>query len=196
MMTKGEMTRQRIIEAAAPLFNKKGFEGCSIQDVVEATGIAKSGLYKHFESKEELAAASYQFAWGQVSKVRIQGIEKVDGSVQKLRYAVRRFVETPGIFPGGCPLLNTAIDTDDGNPVLRKLALASKTKWKDWLCGIVRDGVTRGEIRVGVEPRLVANTIIATLEGTLMISRLEGNVATMRDAQTALEWMLNGIAAS
>jgi len=62
MMSKGEATRQRIVEAAAPLFNQRGFAGCSMQDVLDATGLEKGGLYRHFGSKEELAAESFTYA--------------------------------------------------------------------------------------------------------------------------------------
>jgi hypothetical protein len=55
--------------------------------------------------------------------------------------------------------------------------------------------VKAGEIRKGTDPRRVANTIIATLEGALMISRLERTKIALRDAQATLDGMLDGIAA-
>jgi TetR/AcrR family transcriptional regulator, transcriptional repressor for nem operon len=117
----------------------------------------------------------------------------VQGAVEKLRYVVRRFADVPGPIAGGCPLMNTAIDTDDGNPVLRGLAHAGIRDWKKRLCVIVEEGIRAGEIRSGVEPRRIANSVIATLEGALMISRLEGNRTAIRDAQVTLESMLDGI---
>ena len=193
-MSKGELTRQRIIEEAAPIFNQRGFAGCSMQDVLEATGLEKGGVYRHFASKEELAAEAFQYAWKRVAKARREGQDAISGAVAKLQYSVRRFAETPGVFPGGCPLMNTAIDADDGNPVLRDLVCAAMKEWKARLSSIVEDGLVRGEIRRGVEPRRIANTIISTLEGALMISRLEGNRTAIEDARKTLELMLNGIA--
>ena len=61
-MSKGEQTRQAIIEKAAPLFNQRGFEGCSMADIMEATGLEKGGVYRHFSSKEELAAAVFRYS--------------------------------------------------------------------------------------------------------------------------------------
>jgi TetR/AcrR family transcriptional repressor of nem operon len=194
-MRKGEMTRQRIIEIAAPLFNQRGFEGCSMQDVLEATGLEKGGVYRHFASKEELAAEAFRYAIGRVAAVRWEGLDEIDGAVEKLRCVVKRFAETPGIFPGGCPLMNTAIDADDGNAVLRGLVRAGMREWKERLCRIVEGGIERGEIRGGVEPRWVANSIIAALEGALMISRLEGDRSAVHDARVMLESMLEGILA-
>jgi TetR/AcrR family transcriptional repressor of nem operon len=194
-MRKGESTRQRIIEQAAPLFNQRGFEGCSMQDVLEATGLEKGGVYRHFESKEELAAEVFRYAWARAVKMRWEGLDKIEGSVEKLRYFVQRFVETTGPIAGGCPLMNTAIDSDDGNAVLRGLVHAGIKDWKKKLCGIVKRGIAAGEIRKGVEPRRIANSMIAALEGALMISRMEGNRTAVRDAAVTLELMLNGIAA-
>ncbi len=194
-MRKGELTRQRIVETAAPIFNQRGYAGCSMQDVMEATGLEKGGLYRHFTSKEELAAEAFRFALGRAVKIRTGDLADIEGAVEKLRYAVERFVDTPSPMQGGCPLMNTAIDADDGNPVLRKLASQGIQDWKARLAKIVEQGLKRGEIRKGTEPRRVANTIIATLEGALMISRLEGSRAALKDAQATLGDMLDGIRA-
>jgi TetR/AcrR family transcriptional repressor of nem operon len=193
-MTKGESTRQWIIEQAAPLFNQRGFEGCSMQDVLDATGLEKGGVYRHFASKEELAAEVFRYAWARAIKMRWEGLDEIEGSVEKLRYFVRRFADTTGPIVGGCPLMNTAIDSDDGNPLLRGLACAGIRDWKKRMCAIVADGIEAGEIRSGVEPRRIANSIIAALEGALMISRMEGNRTAVRDAAVMLESMLDGIA--
>jgi AcrR family transcriptional regulator len=193
-MSKGELTRQRIVERAAPIFNQRGFAGCSMQDVMEATGLEKGGLYRHFSSKEELAAEAFRYALERAVKLRTEGVDASHGAVEQLRSLVARFVETPSNLPGGCPLMNTAIDADDGNPVLRELALEGLRNWKARLTRVIKEGIRRGEIREGVEPRSVANTIVAMLEGALMISRMEGSRTALRDAQESLNTMLGAIA--
>jgi TetR/AcrR family transcriptional repressor of nem operon len=195
VMNKGEMTRQRIIEEAAPIFNQRGYQGCSLQALMEATGLEKGGIYRHFASKEELAVEAFRYSLARVAEVRRERLEEIDGAVDKLRYVIKRFVDTPGIVPGGCPLMNTAIDADDGNAVLRKLALDGIRDWKARLCGIVKEGIRRGEIRKEVESRRIANAIVGTLEGALMISRMEGNGTALHDARVTLGVMLDGIAA-
>lgn len=192
--SKGERTRQRIIERAAPIFNQQGFAGASMQEVMEAAGLEKGGVYRHFASKEELAAEAFKFALSQSVRLRTQDVGHIEGSIAKLHYIVCRFVEAPSAVPGGCPLMNTAIDSDDGNPALRRLAGDGLKDWKMRLCGIVEDGLRNGEIRPGSEPRQVANTMIATLEGALMISRLEGDREALRDAAASLERLIDAIA--
>lgn len=193
-MHKGELTRQRIVELAAPIFNQRGFAGCSMQDVMDATGLEKGGLYRHFSSKEELAAEAFRFAIESSAKLRAEGLESFSSALGKLRYVVRQFVELPSPTPGGCPLMNTAVDADDGNPALRKLAVQAVTNWKARLAAIVEDGIRRREIRKGTDPRRVANTMIAALEGGLMISRLEGTKTALRDVQESLEAFFKEIA--
>ena len=194
-MTKGEATRQKIIEQAAPLFNRLGYAGCSMQDIMAATGLEKGGLYRHFSSKEELAEAVFRYSITQVSALRWDGIEEIDEAVEKLRFMIGRFVQVQSIIPGGCPVMNTAIDADDGNPALKKLVQKAVQEWKDKIGGIVMAGIERGEIRADVEPRSIANVMIAVLEGALMISRLEGNRVAVHDAEAMLDRVLNGLKA-
>ena len=56
MGTKGENTKKTICREAAKLFSKKGFKDVSMQDICNATGLSKGGLYRHFGSKEEILA--------------------------------------------------------------------------------------------------------------------------------------------
>jgi TetR/AcrR family transcriptional repressor of nem operon len=196
-MKKGEVTRQRIIEVSAPIFNQRGFAGCSMQDLMEATGLEKGGLYRHFESKEELAVEAFKYALKLTIDARISSAQEVEssaGAIGKLRRMVERFVKVPSPIAGGCPLMNTAVDADDGNPKLRSLARDGVRVWKAKICKIVEDGVAAREIKKGTDPRRIANAIVATLEGSLMISRLEGNREAMANAQETLETMLQALA--
>jgi TetR/AcrR family transcriptional repressor of nem operon len=192
-MRKGEATRERIIAEAAAIFNKQGFAGSSMQDIMEATGLEKGGLYRHFQNKEELAAESFRYALAKAVKIRTEKPDRSRGAVAHLRSLVRRFVETPAAVPGGCPLMNTAIDADDGNPVLRSLVREGLADWRKRLSELVELGIRNREISPKTQPRRVANTIIATLEGALMISRLEGTKTALQDAQAALDSFLEGL---
>ena len=194
-MRKGETTRQRIIEKSAPIFNQKGFTGCSMQDVMEATGLEKGGLYRHFSGKEELAAEVFRYTVARAEKLRGEKVDPTVGTLDQLRSLVRRFVEVRSDVPGGCAIFNTAIGEDDGNPVLRGLALEALRNWKGRLTRIAGRGIRAGEIRKCTVPRHVANVVIATLEGGLAMSRLEGSKTALEDAQIALEQFLDGLAA-
>jgi TetR/AcrR family transcriptional regulator, transcriptional repressor for nem operon len=193
-MSKGEETRQRIIAQAAPLFNQNGLAGCSMQDVMDATGLEKGGLYRHFASKEQLAAECLKYSLRLAFQARSGDAEHVPNAIDKLRYLVDRFISTPSPLKGGCPLMNAAVDTDDGNPQLRKLTQQAMQRWKSRLLKILKDGVARREIVSGTDPIRVANALIAMLEGSLLISRIEGSSRALEDARSNLGILIDGIA--
>jgi TetR/AcrR family transcriptional regulator, transcriptional repressor for nem operon len=192
-MSKGELTRQRIIELAAPLFNQRGFAGCSMRDILEATGLKKGGIYRHFSSKEELAAEALRYSLSQAVKIRTPPANPSTTAAERLRAVIDQFVEKPSPVAGGCPILNTAIDSDDGNLVLRELAQQGLKDWRMRISRIVREGISNREIRGDVEPRALANTIVAALEGALMISRLEGSKGALNDVRVLLEELIEHV---
>lgn len=184
-MSKGEATRKRIIETAAPLFNQRGYKGCSLNAIMEATGLEKGGIYRHFESKEELAAEAFDYAWNATIALRTDGIDDIPDHVDRLKEHVSRFAYRSGI-PGGCPLLNTAVDSDDGNPVLRERVRKALRGWQARLRSILEDGIAKGTVNPEIDPTEVANHIIANLEGGIVIARLERSDAPLQDARDRL----------
>jgi TetR/AcrR family transcriptional repressor of nem operon len=171
---RGEATRRRIVEQSAAVFNRHGYSGTSMSELMAATGLEKGGLYRHFASKQDLAAAAFDYAWETVSEPRWRGLEDCASAVEKLLLLVKNFVEQPPrTLPGGCPLLNTAVDSDDGNPLLRGKARAALDRWRAKIVGIVHQGQQNGELRGGIDPAAVAAIVIASLEGAVMMSRLE-----------------------
>jgi len=185
-MSKGDETRQRIVSEAAALFNKQGFAGSSMADLMEATGLEKGGIYRHFSSKEEVAAEAFDYAWQAATDARMYDLDSVPNSVDRLKRFVANFVERRPVVPGGCPLLNTAIEADDGNPVMRERARDALRQWQSRLSSIVSSGVKRREVRRGTSPKTLATLIISSLEGALMISRLERNDHALREVQEHL----------
>ena len=173
-ITRGNATRRRILEQSAAVFNRHGYSGTSMSALMAATGLEKGGLYRHFESKEELAAAAFDYAWETVTEPRRRGLEDCATTLEKLLLLVRNFVEPPArALPGGCPLLNTAIENDDGNPVLREKARGALDEWRSLIAEIVREGQRGRELRKDVDPVAVATIVISSLEGAIMFSRLE-----------------------
>ncbi len=182
-MSKGEATRQRIVEAAAALFNERGFEGASVSELMKATGLEKGGIYRHFSSKEELAAAAFDYAWGAAMEARMHDLDETRNSVDQLKQFIANFIERRPAVPGGCPLLNTAIEVDDANPFLHDRAVKALHAWRDRLQAIINTGIRKREIRRSVNSQSLATLIISSLEGALMISRLEKR----RDALLAIQ---------
>ena len=185
-MTKGERTRRKIVEAAAPIFNKRGYEGSSLSELMEATGLKKGGIYRHFSSKEQLAAEAFDYTWETAWNSRLQHVDEKASGIEKLKQLIANFVNHRSPVSGGCPILNTAIDADDGNPVLRAHVAKALRSWLSRLQAFVDEAQARAETQRGVDSQAVATLIVASLEGALMISRIQRNDEALRRVQAHL----------
>ena len=186
-MRKGEQTRQEIIRKAAPIFNQRGYDGAALSDLMRATGLEKGGIYRHFSSKEALAAEAFDYAWRETFDSRIHDLDTISNSVDRLKQLVANFVERRGVIPGGCPLLNTAIDTDDGNSVLRDRARKALRGWRSYLSSMITAGIKAREIRPKIDAKKLATLIISSLEGAVMVYRLERNEDALRAVNAHLD---------
>src|SRR6266436_1790300 len=187
-MSKGVKTRQRIVAEAATLFNQRGFEGSSMADLMEATGLEKGGIYRHFSSKEDLAAAAFDFSWRKAVHGRLDGIEEVADCVNRLKRMIENFVEIrAGLVPGGCPLMNTAIEADDGNAILRARARRALRHWTERLSLITSEGIRKRQIDPRVHALKLSQLIIGSLEGALLISRLQKSEEPLRSVRQHLD---------
>jgi TetR/AcrR family transcriptional repressor of nem operon len=152
---------------------------------MEATGLEKGGIYRHFSGKEELAGEAFDYMWQAARAVRLAGLDGLTGT-EWLKTYIANFVNNRSPVAGGCPILNTAIDADDGNPMLRTKVTKALKSWRCRLRTVIEDGVARGEIRPGADARAAATLIVATLEGALMMSRIERTYEPLREVQRHL----------
>ena len=173
-MSKAQATKAHIIEQAATLFNQQGYAGSSMSDLMRVTGLQKGGIYNHFRSKDELALGAFTFA-----VERIQ--QRFRGALRGKRHAVDRLMAILDVYEnfladppvqGGCPILNTAVESDDTHPALREQAQLAMDGWRSLIERIVAKGVARGELHPTADGKAVATILIATIEGGIMLSKL------------------------
>jgi TetR/AcrR family transcriptional regulator, transcriptional repressor for nem operon len=150
-VSKAQLTKQRIIEKAAIIFNKNGYAGSSISDIMRLTGLQKGGIYNHFKSKETTA------------------IDRLHAFVDSFR----GFTSQP-IGEGGCPILNTAVESDDTHPLLRLHAQEAVNSILALISSIVELGIRQHEIVNTTSHEQVSTIILASIEGAIMMSKLYG----------------------
>jgi TetR/AcrR family transcriptional repressor of nem operon len=174
-MTKAERTRQHIIETTAPLFNRKGFDGTSLSDLTEATGLTKGALYGNFADKDEIALEAFQYS---VRKVKEMVTQELEGAFTYKKQLLAllgfysKYVSDPPI-PGGCPLLNMSIEADDHRVSMRRVVVKELMSTIDFISDLVQGGIDAKEFKSDTEPEEIAYTIFCAVEGALMFSRVE-----------------------
>lgn len=174
-MTKAERTRQYIIEKTAPLFNTKGFEGTSLNDLTQATGFTKGALYGNFHDKEEIASEAFRYAVKKVREVARKRVE-VFSSPKKQLMALFEFYGSyvfHSPVPGGCPLLNTAIEADDHRTTMRRAVASEIDRTVNFIATLIRKGMKAGEFRRNIRPKEIAYVFFCAIEGAIMFSRVE-----------------------
>ncbi|MBD2252242.1 TetR/AcrR family transcriptional regulator [Nostoc parmelioides] len=183
-MSKGEETKTRILQQAAELFNQQGYAGSSISDIMRVTGLQKGGIYNHFQSKDELALQAFDYAIASISKhyrIALRSKRHAIERVQALIAVFSSFAENPPI-PGGCPLLNTAVESDNAHPALRERTQQAMNSWLNMIRRIIQTGIERGEIQPHINAEEIATIIVATLEGAIMMSQLYDDTIYMQRA--------------
>lgn len=181
-LSKAERTRQFIIETTAGIFNTKGYAGTSLNDLTDATGLTKGSIYGNFENKEEVALAAFDYNLSRIKQVIQRRMDQATSYREKLLVygdVYRDFYRNP-IVVGGCPILNTAIEADDTNNLLKDRASKAILQWKKSIIDLIKSGIAAGEFRDDVEPERTALSIIALIEGGIMIAQAT-NTSTSLD---------------
>nr|WP_276900096.1 TetR/AcrR family transcriptional regulator [Pedobacter kyonggii] len=194
-MTKAEKTKKFIVEKTAPIFNMKGYAGTSLNDITAATGLTKGSIYGNFANKDEVALAAFDYNLKNVSS-RIEAEMNRHASIKdKLLVYIdiyQKFMDG-SVSEGGCPVLNTAIDADDTHPELRGRVLKAVLDWKNKIAKLVEAGIAKKEINIVHNPEQIALTIIAMVEGGIMISRLTAKPAHWNLIMDSLKKYINSL---
>ncbi len=181
-MKKSERTRRYIIEKTAPVFNKQGFAGTSLSDLQEVTGLTKGSLYGNFADKEEIACAAFQFAMEETKKA-MAGMIQGQASAKARLMAVLRFYATyvfNSPIPGGCPLLNNAVEADDHHQALRKHVAGEIRNVVAFIARLLDQGKKSGEFDASVNSGELAMLFFTSVEGAIMVSRVSGSDRAMK----------------
>jgi TetR/AcrR family transcriptional repressor of nem operon len=97
-------------------------------------------------------------------------------------------------FPiGGCPILNTATDADDTHPELKKKAKEAVMDWKNRIIDLIRRGVKSKEFKSSVNAEETALTIIAIIEGAIMISKVTGKSSYLKTITYSITKIINDL---
>ncbi|MFA6247222.1 MAG: TetR/AcrR family transcriptional regulator [Mucilaginibacter sp.] len=179
-MSKGESTKQMIIERATPIFNKKGIFGTSMSDIMEAAKLSKGSLYVHFEDKDSLAFAVLEYSLGLQNKKLSTSMDHIDDPYQKLLayLDVYRDPMNPTV-PGGCPMMNFGMEADDNFPLVKERVNRAIEMRHKFLKEIIKDGIHKDIFKPDWNYQEFATVMFALVQGGIMVCRIAGSSAKM-----------------
>lgn len=174
MKTRGDVTKEKILDAANKLFRKQGFGATSINDLLEETGIKKGSLYFHFPGKDALGLALLEKSRNELMEfLDISLIHDSPGQALEnfLSQVTKKHIERG--FVGGCVWGNTALEMGDKNNEFTSFTENVFEEWAEKLRKVISDAQDSGEVSSKLPADVLAIYIISAIEGGIMLSRLK-----------------------
>lgn len=153
-MSKGEETRQAILDEALVLASTIGVAALSIGVLADRTGMSKSGLFAHFGSKEEMQLAVLRAAEERFLDVVFRPSLRAPKGLARLRALFGNMITWTEQcnLPGGCPIEAAAHEFDDKPGPVRDAVAASRKAWRKTLSEAVQRAMDTGELGQDTEP--------------------------------------------
>ncbi|AEI15343.1 transcriptional regulator, TetR family [Flexistipes sinusarabici DSM 4947] len=191
MSTKGNKTTDKILDSTIELIFQKGIEATSISDIITKIGMSKGSLYFHFPDKQTLvskALSRYEKSFFEFISASLQGNspgEKLENFLE----SVKRMHKSKN-YSGGCIFGNTALEMADKNDSLSQKVKNVFDRWISMLSSIINDAQKTGEIRSDLNSKILAGFIVSSVEGGIMLSRLEKKGEPLSQTISALKIMI------
>jgi AcrR family transcriptional regulator len=176
-MSKAEKTKEFIIEKSAPVFNRKGYVGTSLSDIMEVTGLTKGSIYGNFANKDEVAVEVYKFNIRSLGRRLAAAMNQQEKAADKLAAFTGYYRQNwKQIFErGGCPILNACVEADDNAEFLKKHVQHSIKVLANSLSDIIEQGQKKGEFKKKQDASDQAYALITILEGGMMLAKIMNN---------------------
>jgi TetR/AcrR family transcriptional repressor of nem operon len=185
LTAKGARTRARIVEEAAVLIHERGVAGTTLEDVKAAAEVSGSQMYHYFPDKDDLVQAVIDYnADGIVSRNR-QALGSANGVEAWRKMVITAAKRTKA--KGGCALGSLVGQLAESDPEARALIASGFDQWAAALGDGLRSLHAEGKLPPGVDPDDLAVTLLATLEGGLLLAQAQRST---RPFETAVNTLL------
>lgn len=173
-----------LLEVAVTVFNERGYDGTSMEDLARAAGITKSSFYHHVDGKEALLAAACDRALDALFAVCDEAGSNTGRAVDRFEYVLRRTTE---ILLGELPYVTLLLRVR-GNTVTEQAALERRREFDRLTADLVTRAMADGDLRSDIEPNLATRLAFGTLNSVTewyQVAR-EASPAAVVDATVGL----------
>ncbi|MBU4555947.1 MAG: TetR/AcrR family transcriptional regulator [Actinobacteria bacterium] len=185
LTAKGARTRARIVEEAAALVHERGVAGTTLEDVKVAAEVSGSQMYHYFPDKNELVQAVIDYQADTIVNQNRQALSSPDGVDAWRNMVITGANVADG--KGGCALGSLGGQLAESDPEARALIATGFDEW----AAALSDGLTslhaRGKLPSHIDPEDLATTLLATLQGGLLLAQVQRST---RPLQTAVDTLL------
>jgi AcrR family transcriptional regulator len=168
MSTKGDLTRQHIIEKSMQLFSVHGYFNTSIESIVKATGLTKGGLYGHFRNKQEIWYAVYDECVRIWKSIVLKGVKETPDPLARIEKVIENSLKNylgAGVFEGGCFLCNALVDLAGQSPTMSNHVLKGFKGFSELLQLWLEEAEQKEMLKAGLKLNEIATFIVVSLNG-------------------------------
>ena len=192
-MSKGEDTREQILEQAMETASRLGLEGISIGHLARKTGMSKSGLFAHFGSKEKLQMQVIQSATDRfIEEVTLPAIRSAARGEPRVRSMFEHWLKWAAIdgLSGGCIFVTAAVEFDDRPGPVRDLLAKGQQDWVDTIARAARIAVEERHFRADLDCDLFAYAAYSLMLGAHHYHRLLDSPRALDFARSSFEALI------
>jgi len=191
----GRSTREAILEAASRLIHVHGYNHTSLDDVLRESGVGKGNFYYHFKSKEELGYAILDQIIASFLERTLEPCfaDPAGDALVQVRCFLDRVLEAQRErnCVGGCPLGNLAAELSDVHEGFRARLASVFAAWRERLTLVLRVEQGRGGVDDACRPDAVADFLVASLEGAILLTKLTKDIAVLEQCVAEMKRYLS-----
>jgi TetR/AcrR family transcriptional repressor of nem operon len=171
-----QTNREHVVAVASDLFLRRGIAETSMDDVVRESRVAKSNIYYHFKSKDELLVAVVDHRIAHFEQAVLEPLTSRPAT--SVMAGLQRFVESLTAelagrdCVGGCPFISLAIQAAETNHAVKERVARFFKEQTQQLEGMIAHGIALGEVRPDLQPAEAAGLLISAIEGSLFLAEV------------------------
>lgn len=171
MARSKEFDENEVLLKAMRLFWEQGYEKTSLQDIVEHMGVHRRSLYDTFGDKHTLYLKTME-KYARITNAAIKTeVQRGRTALESIRLIFDYLIETNGDQPIGCFFVNSATELAYRDPEVSKLTSELFGNEEQLLTELIQQGQQAGDISPGLDPRLLASSLHATMLGIRVMRR-------------------------
>lgn len=170
-------TREKILSTAEQLIYQHGIHATGMDLLVRTSGVARKSIYRHFATKDEVAAAALNardVRWMEWFKTESDKAESPEARILNMFTVLKGWFASEGFK--GCAFINTAGEVGDADNPIRHIARMHKQKLLDYTLELA-------EQMNATQPILLARRLLILIEGAITMARVMGDHRAVDDAK-------------
>jgi len=180
---------ESLLRVAVEVFNERGYDGTSMEDLAARLGITKSSIYHHVSGKAELLRLAVDRALNALFAVTAEPAATTGPAIDRLEHVVRRSVQ---VLADELPYVTLLLRVR-GNTAAERAALQRRRELDRVVSRLVAEAEAAGDVRPDVDPALTGRLLFGLVNSLTEWYRADGGLAAGELADAVVRTAFDGL---